>query len=202
MEVHYRRAGGIFSGGGRRDCLFRELRRPFYALDEATGQLKRKFETAGERRYAGRHLHGLLPAGESMPHSWDYFLSSPAVWNGGVYFGSGDGLVYALDAASGKLKWRFATADVVHSSPGISDGTLYIGSWNTYLYALDAASGKEVWRCKTGDDGEIHNHVGIQASPAVADGSVYFSGVAIRMSTRWTPTRVNKSGFTLPRVPG
>ena len=42
------------------------------------------------------------------------------------------------------------------------------------MYALDAATGKEVWRCKTGDDAEIHNHVGIQASPAVADGSVFF----------------------------
>jgi outer membrane protein assembly factor BamB len=108
--------------------LFRELRRSFYALDEATGQLKWTFETAGEWRYAGRHLHGLLPAGETMPDSWAYFLSSRAVWNGGVYFGSGDGLVYALDTASGKLKWRFATADRVHSSPAISDGTLYRGS--------------------------------------------------------------------------
>ncbi len=145
----------------------------FYALDAATGQLKWKFETGGERRYAGRHLHGLLPAGETMPDPWDYFLSSPAVWNGGVYFGSGDGNVYALDAASGILKWKFKTGDVVHSSPAISGGTLYIGSWDTYLYALDATSGKELWRFKTGDDAEIHNHVGIQASPAVADGTVY-----------------------------
>jgi eukaryotic-like serine/threonine-protein kinase len=146
----------------------------FYALDAATGQLKWKFETAGERRYAGRRLHGLLPAGETMPDPWDYFLSSPAVWNSDVYFGSGDGNVYALDAASGVLKWKFKTGDVVHSSPAISDGTLYIGSWDTYLYALDATSGKELWRFKTGDDAEIHNHVGIQASPAVADGTVYF----------------------------
>ena len=146
----------------------------FYALDAATGQLKWKFETGGERRYAGRHLHGLLPAGETMPDPWDYFLSSPAVWNGDVYFGSGDGNVYALDAASGVLKWKFKTGDVVHSSPAISGGTLYIGSWDTYLYALDATSGKELWRFKTGDDAETHNHVGIQASPAVADGIVYF----------------------------
>ena len=146
----------------------------FYALDAATGQLKWKFETGGERRYAGRHLHGLLPAGETMPDPWDYFLSSPAVWNGAVYFGSGDDNVYALDAASGVLRWKFKTGDVVHSSPAISGGTLYIGSWDTYLYALYATSGKELWRFKTGDDAEIHNHVGIQASPAVADGIVYF----------------------------
>jgi outer membrane protein assembly factor BamB len=96
------------------------------------------------------------------------------VWNGGVYFGSGDGNDYALDAASGVLKWKFKTGDVVHSSPAISGGALYIGSWDTYLYALDATSGKELWRFKTGEDAEIHNHVGIQASPAIADGTVYF----------------------------
>ncbi|MGA7931286.1 MAG: PQQ-binding-like beta-propeller repeat protein, partial [Candidatus Sulfotelmatobacter sp.] len=39
----------------------------FYALDAATGQLKWKFQTAGERRYAARHLHGSQPAGETMP---------------------------------------------------------------------------------------------------------------------------------------
>jgi eukaryotic-like serine/threonine-protein kinase len=43
-----------------------------------------------------------------------------------------------------------------------------------YLHALDAAAGKELWRFKNGDDEEIHNHVGTQASPAVAGGTVYF----------------------------
>jgi len=146
----------------------------FYAVDATTGQLKWKFQTGGERRYAGKHLHHLEPAAERMPDPWDFFLSSPSVWNGVVYFGSGDGNVYALDANSGALKWKFQTGDVVHSSPAIADGTLYIGSWDTYLYALDAGNGKEKWRFKTGDDPEFHNHVGIQASPAVVDGVVYF----------------------------
>lgn len=146
----------------------------FYAVDAATGQLKWKFQTGGEKRFAGTHLHHLEPAAESMPDPWDFFLSSPSVWSGAVYFGSGDGNIYALDANTGALKWKFKTGDVVHSSPAIADGTLYIGSWDTYLYALDAASGKEKWRFKTGDDPEIHNHIGIQSSPAVADGVVYF----------------------------
>jgi outer membrane protein assembly factor BamB len=114
--------------------------------------LKWKLETAGERRYAGRHLHGLLPAAGTMPDLWDYFLSSPAVWNGAVYFGSGDGNVYALDAVSRRLKWKFKTGNVVHSSPAIFSGTLSIGGWDTYLNALDAATGKELWRFKTGDE--------------------------------------------------
>jgi outer membrane protein assembly factor BamB len=146
----------------------------FYAVDANSGQLKWKFQTGGERHYAGKHLHHLEPAAEAMPDPWDVYLSSPSVWNGTVYFGSGDGNIYALDASSGTLKWKFQTGDVVHSSPAIADGTLYIGSWDTYLYALDAATGKEKWRFKTGDDPDAHNHIGNQSSPAVVDGVVYF----------------------------
>jgi eukaryotic-like serine/threonine-protein kinase len=146
----------------------------FYAVDAATGQLKWKFQTAGEKHYTGTHLHGMQPQAESMPDPWDFYLSSPSIWNGTVYFGSGDSNIYALDANSGALKWRFKTGDVVHSSPAIAGGTLFIGSWDSYLYALDAATGKEKWRFKTGEDPDLHNHVGIQASPAVADGSVFF----------------------------
>ena len=146
----------------------------FYAANADTGQLKWKFHAGGEKRYAGTHLHQQEPAAESMLDPWDFFLSSPSVWNGVVYFGSGDGNIYALDANSGVLRWKFQTGDVVHSSPAIADGTLYIGSWDTYLYALDAMNGKEKWRFKTGDDPDLHNHVGIQSSPTIEDGVVYF----------------------------
>jgi outer membrane protein assembly factor BamB len=146
----------------------------FYAVNGASGQLKWKFATEGERRFAGKHLHGSEPAAETMPDPFDFYLSSPAVWGGAVYFGSGDGNVYALDARSGTLKWKFHTGDTVHASPAISDGTLFIGSWDSYFYALDAATGKEKWRFKTGEDHNIYNQVGIQSSAAVADGVVYF----------------------------
>jgi outer membrane protein assembly factor BamB len=146
----------------------------FYAVDTATGKLHWKFRNAGERRYAGTHLHGSTPEGETMPDPFDVYLSSPAAWNGAVYFGSGDGNIYALDAATGSLKWKFHTGDVVHASPAIVDGKLYIGSWDSYFYALDAATGKELWRFKTGEDPDIHNQVGIQSSATVANGLVYF----------------------------
>jgi outer membrane protein assembly factor BamB len=146
----------------------------FYAVDDATGQLKWKFQTDGERRFAAKHLHGASPVSETMPDPFDFFLSSPVVWNGLVYFGSGDTNIYALDLASGKLRWKFKTGDVVHASPAVSDGVLFVGSWDTYFYALDAATGKEKWRFKTGEDAEIHNQVGIQSSAALADGVAYF----------------------------
>jgi outer membrane protein assembly factor BamB len=146
----------------------------FYALDAANGTLKWKFATAGEHRFAGKHLHGSEPAGETMPDPFDFYLSSPAIWNGRVYFGSGDGNIYALDAATGTVAWKYETGNVVHASPAIADGTLFIGSWDSYFYALDAATGALKWRFKTGDDPVISNQVGIQSSAAVADGVVYF----------------------------
>jgi eukaryotic-like serine/threonine-protein kinase len=145
-----------------------------YAVDAAAGTLKWKFATGGEHRFSAKHLHGSQPAAETMPDPFDVYLSSPLVSQGSVYFGSGDGNIYSLEAASGKLNWKFHTGDVVHASPVIANGTLYIGSWDSYFYALDAATGKEKWRFKTGEDPEIHNQVGIQSSAVVSEGIVYF----------------------------
>lgn len=146
----------------------------FYAVEAATGKLVWKFETQGERRFAAKGLHGSTPRQQVIPDAWDCYLSSPVVVGGRVYFGSGDGHIYALDAEKGELAWKFATQNVVHASPAVVDGVLYVGSWDTFLYALDAASGELKWKFKTGEDPENHNQEGIQSSPTVVDGTVYF----------------------------
>jgi len=145
----------------------------FYALDARTGATRWKFATGGERRFEAKGLHGQLPKNQTIADAFDVFLSSPVVAAGAVYFGSGDGHVYALDAASGALKWKFATGDVVHASPAYADGVVYFGSWDSRFYAVDATSGKEKWRFQGGLDPLIHNQVGFQSSPAVANGVVY-----------------------------
>ena len=145
-----------------------------YAVAAGKGSVKWKFKTGGERRYTATHLHGFEPAAEAMPDPFDVFLSSPAVVNGAVYFGSSDGNVYALDAATGTQRWKFHTGDVVHASPAIADGKVFVGSWDSYFYALDAATGALVWKFKTGEDPKIHNQQGIQASALVIAGVVMF----------------------------
>jgi outer membrane protein assembly factor BamB len=144
-----------------------------YALDAASGTVVWKYATGGERRFSARHLHGAEPAAETMPDPFDFYLSSPAVVDGTVYFGSSDGRVHAVEAASGTSRWTFATGDVVHASPAVVDGVVYVGSWDTWLYAIDAATGAQRWRFKTGEDREIANQTGLQASPLVVDGTVY-----------------------------
>jgi outer membrane protein assembly factor BamB len=145
-----------------------------YAIDAVTGQAKWTFATEGEHRFIAKHIHGLQPETEPEPDPFDFYLSSPAVEAGAVYFGSGDGHIYALDAATGTLKWKVETENVVHASPAVSGGVLYVGGWDTYFRALDAATGRELWKFKTGDDEAIHNQTGIQSSASVADGLVYF----------------------------
>ena len=145
-----------------------------YAVDAKTGAQVWKFASEGERRFTGKHLHGSDPAAESMPDPFDFYLSSPTISEDTLYVGSGDGNVYALDAASGALRWKFHTGDVVHASPAIANGLVYIGSWDSYFYAIDAKTGKEHWRFKTGEDHKIANQVGIQSSATIANGTVYF----------------------------
>jgi outer membrane protein assembly factor BamB len=145
-----------------------------YAVDAATGKQRWAFATEGEHRFTRAGNLGAFPPTEVVPDPWDFFLSSPAVAGGTVYFGSGDGHVYAVDAKSGALVWKFKTGDVVHSSPAISGGIVYVGSWDTYFYALDAATGSLKWKFKTLEDNKIHLMMGIQGSAAVVNGSVYF----------------------------
>ena len=144
-----------------------------YALDARSGEVLWKFATGGERRFEAKGLHGMRPLTQTFPDMYDVYLSSPLVVDGKVVFGSGDGHVYAVDAASGSLAWKFATGDVVHASAAYADGLVVIGSWDGRLYALDAATGAQRWAFQAGVDPLIHNQQGFQSSAAIADGVVY-----------------------------
>jgi outer membrane protein assembly factor BamB len=91
--------------------------------------------------------------------------SSPAVANGIVYAGSGDSYLYALDAVTGALKWRYLTGSAVFSSPNVVNGIVYFGSYDDKVYALNATTGALVWSFTTGG--------AVFASPMVANGVVY-----------------------------
>jgi outer membrane protein assembly factor BamB len=145
-----------------------------HALDTKSGHERWQFRSRGEHRFTKAGGVGLSPASEMMPDPWDFYLSSPAIANGIVYFGSGDNHVYAVDAQTGTLRWAFETGDVVHASPAIADGVVYIGSWDGRFYALDAATGRKLWDFVTGRDDAQHVMTGIPGSAGIADGRVVF----------------------------
>ena len=96
----------------------------------------------------------------------DEIVSSPAVVDGIVYFGSHDRNLYALDAFSGRKIWSFLTGHRVKSSPTVVNGIVYFGSSDYRFYALDASSGRLKWSFPV--NGEV------RSSPAVVNGIVYF----------------------------
>lgn len=144
-----------------------------HTLDAATGVPLWKFATEGERRFEARGLHGTRPRTQTVADPYDVFLSSPAVAGGIVYFGSSDGHLYALDAATGALRWKQRTGDVVHASPALDDGLVVVGSWDGRLYAFDAATGAPRWQFQAGLDPLMHNQQGFQSSAVIANGVVY-----------------------------
>lgn len=146
----------------------------FYAVDASTGKQKWIFKTAGESRFTAPGIHGAIPRTEMMADPFDVYLSSPAIANGVVYFGSGDHNVYALDVATGTLRWKFKTGDVVHASPAVVDNVVYIGSWDRNMYAINAITGREQWRYQTGNDTVIYNQIGIASSAAISNNVVFF----------------------------
>lgn len=174
-----------------------------YGIDAVAGTQRWRFQTQGERRFTAPGIHGAIPRTERMPDPFDVFLSSPTIVDGVLYIGSGDQHVYALDAATGALRWKFRAGDVIHATPAVHQGTVYVGSWDRNLYALDARTGAERWRYTTGNDTTIYNQIGIASSAAVADGMVFVGGRdgkfhavdAATGAVRWVHD--NRGGWTI-----
>ncbi|PJJ09605.1 outer membrane protein assembly factor BamB [Flavobacterium sp. 1] len=147
----------------------------YYAIDSKNGHLKWKFKTGGEKWFGEISFLGLKPVDQYMDDLWDFFLSSPVInpdkQNPSVFFGSSDGNVYALNANTGELKWKFETKGSIHCSPVLYKNTLYIGSWDANLYALDIETGKEHWKFETGTK---IGFKGIESTVAIANDMVYF----------------------------
>jgi polyvinyl alcohol dehydrogenase (cytochrome) len=87
--------------------------------------------------------------------------ASATVVSGTVYIGSWDGYEYALDAATGALKWKTflgtttsalcnPTEAGISSTAAVQNGIVYVGGGDSFWYALNAATGAPLWRVFTG----------------------------------------------------
>ncbi len=105
-----------------------------------------------------------------------FYMASPAVANGAVYFSSTqssaapnvrpDGRIFALDLQTGNQLWVFKTKATIEA-PAYADGTVFAGDTESYLHALDAATGQERWKFKSSGGGVT--------TPAIENGVVYFA---------------------------
>ncbi|QDY77342.1 serine/threonine-protein kinase [Streptomyces qinzhouensis] len=118
------------------------------ALDIATGRVRWHFEA---------------PAVFLSPPA---FAAGPAVAGGGVYLADYLGTVYALDATTGKDRWRIATEARQSTEPVlVTGGNVHVGSGSA-LYTLNAVTGTPLWRFAAGGE--------VVGAPVAADGRVHF----------------------------
>jgi outer membrane protein assembly factor BamB len=75
----------------------------------------------------------------------DIEVGAPTVIGRTVYLGSAiTHRLYALDAATGKVRWAFPAAGPISASPVVAGGRVYVGDGAGLLYALDARTGRLV----------------------------------------------------------
>lgn len=96
------------------------------------------------------------------------------------YAGPNPNQVFALDLASGDLKWSYAPkpnaaaagiacCDVVSRGLAYDKGKIFLNTLDGYSVAIDAATGKELWHTRLGD---INKGETITMAPVVVKGKV------------------------------
>lgn len=76
------------------------------------------------------------------------FESTPIIADNTVFIGDPDGRLFAIDAATGKEKWRLELETGFVASAAYIDKVIYIGDYDGLLRALEATTGKEIWTFK------------------------------------------------------
>jgi outer membrane protein assembly factor BamB len=107
-------------------------------------------------------------------------ITSPVIAGGRVYCARPDAHeLVALDAAEGRVAWRFVANGRIDSAPTIHRGLCLFGTRTGFVYCLRADDGRMVWRLRAAPADERIVAYGQVESPWPVPGSVLVSqGVA------------------------
>ncbi|HSI13636.1 MAG TPA: PQQ-binding-like beta-propeller repeat protein, partial [Chthoniobacter sp.] len=88
--------------------------------------------------------------------AWTFSAGKPikggaAIAGGRVFVGDDDGVIHAVEFATGKEIWKFKTEASIEATPLVLKDVVYLGSGDGNVYALEAATGKLKWKYETGD---------------------------------------------------
>ncbi|MFF8615319.1 PQQ-binding-like beta-propeller repeat protein [Streptomyces sp. NPDC015350] len=179
----------------------------FYVLDPRTGDelWKHVFEglTSDDVSATGDTLltHGkkelIAVNTRTRKETWTYEADSevetaPVAAGGKVYFGTKDGALYAVDAASGDEAWRGTFEGELWDGrlgggaggPEVADGNVYFEN-DGYVSAFDADTGRVLWRKKQKTD-EVTSLTVVDDTVLVHDSEGYLSALdADSGKTRW-----------------
>jgi outer membrane protein assembly factor BamB len=174
----------------------------FYAVDGRTGLQRWSFQSGGAIHasaailasvayfasrdgflYALRTADGKLlwklGLGKDLGNQnyWDYHLSSPTLFDGHLYVGSGDGHLYAIDLQTHQPVWRFNAGSRIRSTPAVTADAVVFGTLSGHVIALNRANGTPRWKYATQGAAHVFADAGndttsIVTSPSISDGIV------------------------------
>ena len=90
---------------------------------------------------------------------------------GNLYFGSENGLVYAVSQADGELLWTQRVAGEVLAAPAVDEGKVVVHTSAGNLIALDSATGAQQWLLRNEQPSLTLRS---QATPVTAGGAVLY----------------------------
>jgi len=143
---------------------------------------------ATELKIAWTARLGAWPQG-TIPEDWrtnSYVrgpVTPPVVAGGLLYVARPDAhQIVAMDAASGRVRWRQTVNGRVDTPPTISCGLCLFGTKTGYVYALRADDGRMVWRLRAAPEderivayGQVESPWPVPGSVLVVDGVLYFA---------------------------
>ena len=120
--------------------------------------------------------------------------SQPSIAYGAVYVGSHDGTVYALDLATGCVRWKFKAGAEVRTAvvpyQGSATGAdgkpvarVAFGDVIARVYSVDAFTGQLRWSAKVDD----HANATLTGTPAYADGVLYVPVSSLEVTSAADP---------------
>ena len=161
--IALRRTAEAFGGGwlGLRSCA---------PSSSSSSQRSLKPPTGTWNQFRGNaQLTGIADVAPpaSLSVKWTYDAgdaidSSPAIADNVVYIGSAKGELLAIDLASGKLRWKYATGSSIgESSPAVSADAVFVGDLDGTVHAVNVRDGSRLWTFKTASE--------IKSSPTLAE---------------------------------
>ena len=100
------------------------------------------------------------------------FTGTPVVAKGLVLAGSNAGMVYAIDAATGRRRWAHSTGSIVNGSLAVAGNRVFVPLSEPHapkVVALDLETGRELWTRQISDQ----ENADVYGSPVVWRGRVY-----------------------------
>jgi outer membrane protein assembly factor BamB len=126
---------------------------------------------------------GRLRVAWTMPLQAGY-ATTPVVLDGTAYTQDLHSNVYAIDLASGRVRWthRYELLTFGPNGVAVGDGRVY-GATTLFAFALDERSGRELWRRPL----PLNEFEGIDMAPGYHDGTVFMSTVPTRPEVQYGP---------------